>query len=155
ILAPYHLIKLDQVLYFFRTHLYIYKSGNVYNLPDYETPSRVLLWWRVFTSRYTFDYWLTILGAGGAAVALVRNLVWRSREPRALGEFLLIAWGACYFGFLLYQYALVDYRYIMPAQYVLPYFSLAPVLWLQQASPVGRIPYRTVLGFGVLAIVLV
>jgi hypothetical protein len=145
--SPYHLILLNQVVEFFQTHLVIYKSGNVYSLPNHEQGSHVLLWWGVFTSRFVFDYWLTILGLAGAGAFLVKNLVWRGQDSRVKGEWLLLAWGACYFSFLVYQYGLVDYRYIMPAQFVLPFFMLAPIHWLQRSTVLTRAPYRTALGF--------
>jgi len=155
ILSPYHLVFLDQVVFFFQTHLAIYKTGNVYSLPDFQPPSHIELWWGEFTSVYTFDYWLTVLGIAGACAAVVKNVIYRSKNPRVLGEWLLVAWGACYFTFLVYQYGLVGYRYIMPAQYVLPFFMLLPIYWLQQSTVLWRVPYRTVVGFAVVAIVFV
>jgi Dolichyl-phosphate-mannose-protein mannosyltransferase len=154
ILSPYHLIYMESVIDFFQTHLAIYKTGNVYSLPNLEPPSHGLLWWGVFTSRYAFDYALTVLGLVGAGAALVKNSIYRSKEPRVLGEWILLSWGACYFSFLVYQYGLVDYRYIMPAQYVLPFFLLTPFLWVQQATALARVPYRTVVGFAAVAIIL-
>lgn len=153
VLNAYHLINLKEVLHFFRTHLEIYKTGNVYNLPNHESPNHIALWWDIFISGYAFDYWLTILGAAGAALALVKNAIYRSNSPRRQGEWLLLTWGVCYISFLVYQYGLVDYRYIMPVQYVLPFFLLLPILWLQQASAIGRVPYRTVLGFAAITAV--
>jgi Dolichyl-phosphate-mannose-protein mannosyltransferase len=153
ILSLYHLIKLPEVIHFFRSHLAIYKTGNVFSLPDYQAPSHALIWWETFTSRYAFDYWLTILGLAGAAACLIKNTIGRSKQPRALGEWLLLSWGVCYISFLVYQYGLVDYRYIMPVQYVLPFFFLLPLFWLQQSTAIARVPYRTVLGFGAVALV--
>lgn len=154
VFSPYHLIFMDQVIDFFQTHLAIYQHGNVYNLPNLERQSHAVLWWGVFTSNYAFDLWLTVLGLAGAGAALVKNAIWRSPEPRVKGEWLLLAWGVCYFSFLVYQYGLVDYRYIMPAQFVLPYFLLAPYLWLQGATFAARVPFRTVVGFSAVAAIL-
>lgn len=152
-LSPYHLCFLDDVIYFFQQSFEVYKTGNVYSLPNHEQPSHLGLWWGVFTSRYEFDLCLTILGLVGAGAAFVKNLVWRSREPRVVGEWILLAWGTCYISFLIYQYGLVDYRYIMPVQYVLPFFMLLPIYWLQQGTVFWRVPYRTVIGFTALALV--
>ncbi len=154
ILSPYHLINMEKVIDFFQTHLAIYKTGNVYNLPGLDRPNHAALWWGVFTSRYTFDFALTVLGLAAAGAALIKNWIYRSNDPRTRGEWLLLAWGACYFSFLVYQYGLVDYRYLMPAQYVLPFFMLLPCLWLQQSTALARVPYRTIMGFGAVAMIL-
>ena len=153
-LSPYHLCFMEKVVSFFQTMLPLYKTGNVYSLPNLEKPSHVALWWGVFTSRFAFDYWLTVLGLIGTGAALVKNLISRSKEPRVLGEWMLLSWGACYFSFLVYQYGVVDYRYIMPAQFVLPFFMLLPILWLQRSTALTRVPYRTIVGFAAVALIV-
>src|SRR5207253_2281354 len=106
------------------------------------------------TSRFAFDYWLTILGPAGAVAVLTKNLINRSTAACSKGEWLLFSWGVCYISFLVYMYGLVDYRYIMPVQYVLPFFLLSPFLWLQNATAMARVPYRIMVGFGAVAVAL-
>ncbi len=149
--SPYHLIGVRQVVYFFQTHLAIYQSGNVFNLPDYQAPPRLELWWNIVTARYVLDYWLTVLGLIFAAAALVKNLAALRRGTVNAGEVLLLAWGGTYGAFMVYQYGLADYRYLMPMQFVLPFFLLGPALWLRPVLSSLRFPAASFVQFGAVA----
>ena len=149
--SPYHLIYLRKIIDFFATFMPIYRTGNVFNLPDHESPDRLSLWWAIFTSRYAFDYWLTVFGLAFSVVALIKNAVaLRTRSAQA-GEILLFTWGATYAAFLLYQYGLADYRYIMPMQFVLPFFLLVPAVWLTRWLAPQPFPASVLIHVSVLA----
>lgn len=137
-LNPYHLININAVISMFSTYLPIYVKGNVYNLPEFNAPSHLVLWWNVFASRYQFDYWLMIASLIGTGLVLIGFFVKKEKDD-SVKNLILLSWGIIYCSFLVIQYGLSDYRYILPVIFIIPYLSFVPFILIYKCMLNARV----------------